>query len=225
MLKGFLQQFKRDYIISCAASVLVGAVFLVFPTQSLLYICYIIASVFCLLGVIRLIAYFRKAPSATEYQPNLVLGLLFTGLGVYLFASPDALLNTIPTLLGVVLIFSGLVKLQNGLDMLRLKAQRWWIMLVLAAISVILGVLAILDPFAAQSALILFIGISLILNGITDLATILILSSRIKHGAQAVEEAVSAAAQTAASIIPAAPAPAPAPETPSVQASADEPQE
>ena len=62
--------------------------------------------------------------------------------------------------------------------------------MIVAVISVVLGFLMAFYPFAAYLSVIVFVGISLIINGISDLVTIFILSKKVKDFKSKVENMV-----------------------------------
>ena len=178
-MKVFSNSFKRDYILIAASFILLGVLFLVFPDTSSKIICYTAGGIVCLVGLIKVIEYFRTPVSLTDYSLSLVTGLVAVSLGVYVIVKPEALLGVLPTVLGVAVIMDGMIKLQNTLDMLRLKDRHWWFTLIVAAITLGLGITLIINPFKAAQALTQFVGIALIVTGVCDLIALIGLSYRL----------------------------------------------
>lgn len=179
-MKFFSNSFKRDYILIAASFILLGVLFLVFPDTSSKIICYTAGGMVCLVGLVKIIEYFKTPVSLAEYSLSLVIGLTAVGVGAYVIIKPEALLGVLPTVLGVAVILDGMIKLQNTLDMLRLKDRRWWLTLIVAAVTLGLGVVLILNPFKAAEMLTQFIGIALIVTGICDLVALIGLSARLR---------------------------------------------
>ena len=48
------------------------------------------------------------------------------------------------------------------MDFYHLESDKWWIELIGAVVMVVIGIIALLNPFSTSSALIVFIGIALI---------------------------------------------------------------
>ena len=93
---------------------------------------------------------------------------------------PLALVEVLTLALGVVLLISGVLKLQYAVDFLRLKGDLWWVPFAGALVTIGLGALVFFNPFSTMKWLMLFIGISFMINGVWDLVSVLLLSQEVK---------------------------------------------
>lgn len=178
-MKVFSNSFKRDYILIAISFFLLGILFLMYPDSSSRILCYTIGGMLCLIGLIKIIEYFKTPVSLTDYSLSLVMGLALIGGGVFVLVKPDILLGVLPTVLGVAVILDGMIKLQNTLDMLRLKDKHWWFTLVVAVVTLGLGATLILNPFKTMALLMQFVGIALIVTGVMDTVALIALSHRL----------------------------------------------
>lgn len=188
-MKNFVTSFKRDYIIVSVTLIILGLLLVLLPEAAGLYICYISGAVCCLMGIVRIVDYFRCRVSLRRYSPGLAIGLILVAAGVFVLVKPQLLLEVIPTVFGIAVIFDSILKLQYSIDMLRLHASNWWLMLVIAAVTGTLGALMVLNPFTAATTLIIFGGAALISDGILDLVALFWLSSRLKSIKKGLAEA------------------------------------
>ncbi len=60
---------------------------------------------------------------------------------------PSVIISILPFIVGIVLVFSGLIKVQDGINLKRFNYDRWFLVLGFAVISVILGIVVLLNPF------------------------------------------------------------------------------
>lgn len=72
---------------------------------------------------------------------------------------------------GILLLAGGYMKFQTGMDMGRLGHQRWWLFMVPCAVSLVFGILILTEVIRTNSAL--FIGIALIVEGLVDIAAMI----------------------------------------------------
>lgn len=187
-MRDFLSQFKRDFALLSAACIVLGLLLLLYPETSGTIIAVIIALVLAAAGVMHIISYFfRRYPDDIGHM-DLVTGLVCAGAGIFLFLHPNVLIGLLPTVLGLLLIIDGIVKLQSAVDLARLHTPRWWVILILAAASVVLGMTALLNPFETVALLLIFIGGSLVVDGLFDLWTLFSLHRRIKKFRKEMEE-------------------------------------
>ncbi len=188
-MRDFLSQFKRDFALMAAACIVLGLLLLLYPETSGTIISVIIALVLAAAGVMHILTYiFRRYPDDIGHM-DLVFGLICAGLGVFLFLHPGILISLLPTVLGLLLIIDGIVKLQSAIDLARLHTGRWWIILILAAASIILGSVALINPFETMFILLMFIGASLIIDGLFDFWTLFSIHRRVKRFRKEMEEA------------------------------------
>ena len=92
----------------------------------------------------------------------------------------NAMVQLVQYIFGAVLIFHGVVDLQGALALMGQGYSRWWVDLLLAVLTLALGVLVVVNPFGTFAALMGLVGASLIFDGVTDLVIIWRLSRAFK---------------------------------------------
>ena len=170
------------------AIIVLGVLMVVFPERSGDFICRAVGAILCVMGIFRVIAYFAYDRSELFGSFALVQGAAFIGFGVYFLARPQFLAAFLTVALALVLIIGGVMKLQYAIDLARMGSSLWWIELIGAIVMTALGVVTFLDPFEAASGLMIFIGISFLVDGIWDMISVLWLSKAVKRLKHAVEK-------------------------------------
>jgi len=131
----------------------------------------------------RMIQDYRKKKDSNitlyKYSLGLVVGLILIGCGIFVFAKPQTIISVLPTVLGVVLLLDGLIKLQNAADMMKIHDKSWRYALIMCIVSAILGGLMLANPFKASEMLLKFIGSALIFNGVMDAIALLVLYNHV----------------------------------------------
>lgn len=107
-------------------------------------------------------------------------GVVLFALGAWLMTSPASVVQLVQYIFGAVLIFHGVVDLQGALALMGQGYSRWWVDLLLAVLTLALGVLVVVNPFGTFAALMGLVGASLIFDGVTDLVIIWRLSRAFK---------------------------------------------
>ncbi len=170
---------KRELIFANIAVIVLGILIVIFPESSTLIICRAVGVVLTIWGFFRIGFYFIHRIETAFGSFGLVQGVAILGFGIYFLISPESLASFLTVILSIVLIVGGAMKLQYGIDLARVRVKYWWIPLAVAGVMLTLGIIAIIDPFGVAKNLMLFIGISLIVNGITDLLAIVFVSIMI----------------------------------------------
>lgn len=216
----------RNLIVVALMGILVGVAFIVKPALVYTYCGYGIGGLVALVGVIYLVIYFCRKPVSGEYRSEFVIGLAALLVGAYVAAGgllsstsssgPNAstsislTFSVIVKILGVAMAADGLMKLQYTLDIARMKYPKWWIALIFSVVGLALGVLTVMGlTYSIGSTLglgstagisgIMTLGIAFCLNGIMDIAVMVVVALRNhkaeKDAALAEAEAILAAAR------------------------------
>ena len=127
-----------------------------------------------------MIRYFTYDARDSFYRNDFLFGLIGIAIGALIFLRKDIFASLIPFILGIAILISGFVKLQDAIDASRLGYKNSIIYIILAVINIIAGVVVILNPFTTAVMLFMIIGISLIFSGISDIISTVYLSRKIK---------------------------------------------
>ena len=100
-------------------------VLILWPGATMKTICYLLAAMLLAIGVVSLINYLRKDISGIIYRYDLVVGLCAILGGILVIVKVDKLTDLIPAVLGFLVTMSGIMKMQNSVDMLRLGHGTW----------------------------------------------------------------------------------------------------
>lgn len=179
-MQEFLNAFKKNYIILAVFYILFGLVLLIWPAATGRVICYSLGGIAMIYGAINVITYFVKNEEDRFYRFDLVIGLISLLVGLVIIVMADAVISILPILLGIVILVDSFLRIQNAIDLMRVGYSSWWGVLILALVSVVLGVILIFNPFEAASVFIMFVGMCLIYDGIANLCTVGMVSRRLK---------------------------------------------
>ena len=157
-------------LISGAVLIVAGLVLLFFPVTTTKMIAYIAAAMLLFMGIGQVIGYFRYEPGSGRYSSGLLI-----------YYKAEVVVSIIPIILGVVILFSGFSKLQQAVDLARMKARRWTTVLATACLNLILGGVIIFNPFSTAMTLLRFVGIGLLYSGISDIVSTLYISRETKN--------------------------------------------
>ena len=152
--------------------VLIGILLLINPVGFTSSIIIALGVVLMIIGVFDIIKYFYNEPEKSALRQFLSRGLLSLLAGVFCVFYSDWFVVTFPVLTmvyGVVILVTGIIKLQWTVDMIRLKRSKWFWAAISSVLSVICGITIIANPFSSTAILWMFIGISLIVEAVFDL--------------------------------------------------------
>ena len=150
-----------------------GIFLLLVPGTALNIVCYALGGVVLACAAVQLIRYFAVERGVFQSQLTLISGLVCLGLGAFLIIRSDIVMRILPIVFGLFVIFDSLGRIQNALELRRCKYPSWKGFLLLAVLSIVLGVIMIVDPFGTMETLVMAIGIILIVEGSINLLSAL----------------------------------------------------
>ena len=154
------------------AEIIIGILLLVNPVAFTSGIIVAFGVVLMITGIGTIIKYFRTEPEEAAVSQILVKGLLELLGGTFCAFNSHWFIATFPVLTlvyGVVILVTGITKLQWTVDIIRMKRSKWFWMAISAAISILCGITVITNPFSTTAVLWMFIGISLIVDAVFDM--------------------------------------------------------
>lgn len=176
-----LKQLKWNLILLAVIFIALGIVLILWPGATMKTICYLLAAMLLAIGVVSLINYLRKDISGIIYRYDLVVGLCAILGGILVIVKVDKLTDLIPAVLGFLVTMSGIMKMQNSVDMLRLGHGTWHVAFAMAIVNIVAGIVLLMNPFEAAQILIMCLGIALVYSGITDLYVTISISGRLSR--------------------------------------------
>ena len=164
---------KIGYIAISALMSVLGVMLIIFPQLSIRTVgitCGILLIVF---GMIKIVGYFSKDLFRLAFENDLAGGILMIALGSCLFLHTKDTLLFFCTVLGILILSDGLFKVQIAMDAKPFGIRKWWLILVAAVVTCVFGCVLIFRPSASLAVMTELLGISLILDGVLNISTVL----------------------------------------------------
>ncbi len=160
-----IQQARSNLISSSIILCVAGIVLMIFSGTAVKMIGWIMGAVFILIGVIKLISYVKKQTTVLD----LILSIVSLLVGIVCFIHPDWLMSLMSIIVGVYALIEGALKIKISIDVRKQKTAGWWVLLIFAILSIIMGGLLIFNPFGFSKLFMIFVGLSLLLGGIQNI--------------------------------------------------------
>lgn len=161
-----LKQIKVDVTLAAVLSVVIGVLLIVYPGTVVTMIARVIALILVVSGLVLLVPQFFEP---VKNYLSMVVAALIAIIGLWMFFSPQLMASLIPIAIGVLLVVHGIQDIAMGLEGRKNSAQRWWSILLMAVVNIILGLLCICNAFGLVKIGMIFIGVMLIYDGLSDM--------------------------------------------------------
>ncbi len=166
------KKFKNIMIAVATLYIIIGLVLILWPEASRAVICYVLGAALLLYGIYRVAAYFfRDLPMQLQF--GMAIGIACVVSGLLLLFKADFVVTVFGVIVGLILIADGIFRLQNALDIRRMGGRHFTPLLICALVVLVFGVVLLFNPFAAVITATIIGGVSLLIDGVLTLWSIL----------------------------------------------------
>ena len=169
-----MRQKKMLHILEMLVVCALGITLILSPRRSLDAALTILGIALLAGGVIAVGYYFFTRHKASEGQQPMFIalaGCVAVVAGLVVILAPNLLTQVFRFVAGILVAFSGILNLVKALEARKEGKKGWQILLALSIIAIAMGVLVFINPFRAESTLVILVGAVLIYNGILGIVT------------------------------------------------------
>ncbi len=179
-IKKFFTKLKWEKLVTAIVAIVLGIVFVADPNGSGDAVCKVAGVAMIVLAAAMLIRYFT---SAQLFHENLIFSAVLLLLGIFFIAKSGVVMTVLGLFFGIFLVIDGASKIRDGIDAAKAKMQGWWIWFLLALLTIVLGVLVMFGE-----SVMTLLGVSLIVDGVSDIVTTLWLSAGVRKVKKEIEK-------------------------------------
>ena len=172
---------KLGYIVLSSLMCAFGLTLIIWPDISLKVFALCAGITLIAFGVIKVVGYLSRDLYRLAFQYDLAFGVLSIALGLLVMLGPGDVIDTICIAVGLAFLMDGLLKIQISIDARAFGIRRWWLILLVALLAVVIGVLLVFRTALCVRGLMVFLGLSLLADGIMNLITVLLTVKIIHH--------------------------------------------
>ena len=182
------KEMKRSYLVISICAALLGLLLLLLPGPTLATAGICTGVCFIVYGVTKLFEVTRFRNHFANYWLQCVLAVLPIVLGVIFLFKPLAATSILPLILGVFLAVYGIMGLKTSVKLKKFGLDSWWFNLITAVLTILLGALAIFNPFATAAAMVMMMGAILFTLGLFHVVQYFVASHRFKKVGRQISE-------------------------------------
>lgn len=169
--KSAYQRIKNSYIVIAVAYVVFGMSLLIKPEMSTSIICFAVGALCLIYSIATLIKYFIGDKKRYYVEPNFILPILLLVFGMVIIFKPAVIISILPVTVGIVMVVSGVIKLQDSFNLKKYSFAKWWTVLIFAFVSVILGIVILINPFGTGLLFTRIVGLFFTIDGLLNIVS------------------------------------------------------
>lgn len=164
-----LKRLKTNSVFNALLYVIVGAVLAIYPGVAADLLCYVLGGILLLCGLVDLILSFRMRDGSLYSAMRLLAGIVLCSVGIWAMFQPKLIFSVVPWIVGALIVVHAMQDLHCALLLKKNHAPRWGGALLVALMSLALGVVLITTAFETAMLTVRIIGIFLLADGLSDL--------------------------------------------------------
>ena len=132
--------------------------------------------VLMILGLVEVVKYFRMSTDEAILRQALTKGLLSLLAGGFCVFKTEWFITTFPVftiIYGILILVTGISKIQLTVDIFRRKNKKWFLAAINAIVTIVCAVVILRSPFTSTAVLWMFTGVSLLMEGVLDIITLI----------------------------------------------------
>lgn len=163
----FIKGIKRFSIATMAIALVVGLLFIIFPSQCITYTALVVGISMILTGVISIVTYIIQRDSVLP----LILGVIVAVCGIIICIKYKLLIDIVVVLLGVFILAAGIGNFATSIRALVMHRPSGWFTLVLSIITIYFGGYAITRSSELTETIVQLVGTALIVYAVLALVS------------------------------------------------------
>lgn len=162
MWKKFLKKSGWTDIIISLIFVIFGIMLISRPEAIMSIISILLGGIFVVMGILKVVDYYSNGK-----QDNylIALSVVMILIGVIIMFCADIIMSVFRILIGIWIIYSGLMNLQTAIIWKDYKSKAWLVTLILAITTIIVGVYVLVNT----GAILQTVGIAILIYGLVDI--------------------------------------------------------
>lgn len=173
-MKNSVIKYSLRSILVALALCFLGVVIIIKADTVLFWIIKIIGAVLLIDSAIRFISFFRLDPEERSFSVDIVRAVVEAVMGIVAVVNSSSVVTLLYVFAGFIVVIEGILHLQFVLTSRRVLTH-WLPNLLIAIVSVIIGVFIILNPLMTGKFVNIFIGVEILVTALISLGGYIIL--------------------------------------------------
>jgi len=144
----------------------VGLWAIIFPRHSIIAVAIVFALTFLIVGLFETVFAISNREGMINWGWGLALGIINLLIGILLLAHPGISALTLAFYVGFVILFQSIGAIIISFDLKNYRILQWGNLLAMGILGLIFAFLLLLNPNFTNVVIVIFLGLSLIIDGV-----------------------------------------------------------
>ena len=183
IMKDFFKKIKWDSIIVSILTIAIGVLCIVMPSEAGDVLLIIFGAVLIAIGATLFVRFFTADKLFANHI--MIMSVVSLVLGIMCLVQRNSLQSILTILLGLYIVVDSLSSIGDSIYLLKAKDSGWFVLFLLSLLSCGLGVVVMFSTF---DTVMIFAGISLLIEGVKRFVFTLTFSNKIRSARKQFEK-------------------------------------
>lgn len=176
----YIKKYEKSSILESILMVILSIFLILEPIKTLTTVLWIFGIVMTVLGIVSVVSYFSLEKDYKLFSLSFIEGLLQMIAGLLIIFKAESLTTVLPVLIGIWIIVKNMIRLQLAMNLSTIPESKWGLLFLVAILSILLGIIIIIDPFTSVLTITMIAGISLLITEVCNLIESIYILIKIK---------------------------------------------
>ncbi|MBQ8935798.1 MAG: DUF308 domain-containing protein [Oscillospiraceae bacterium] len=167
----FFRELKKQTAVAAVITILLGLLLIILQSWTLAALLSFFGWTMIVIGAVAVLFVVVNRDVSLDFG-LVAMGIVQLLAGLWVVRHPHGTIKLLAAAIGILVLIHALRDLQYAFDAYRANAQNWWVAAVTGGITLLLGVLILVRPFSLINKMMIFAGVCLIIDGISDLVVV-----------------------------------------------------
>ena len=167
----FFRELKKQTAIGVVVTILLGLALIILQSWTLKAMLSFMGWVLVVIGALSILFFVVNRDVSLDFG-LIAIGAVELIAGLWVVRHPYGTIKMLATAIGILVLVHALRDLQYAFDAYRVSAQNWWVAAVTGGITLVLALVILIRPFSLINKLLVFAGVCLIIDGLSDLMVV-----------------------------------------------------
>lgn len=167
-MKDIIKKKKIKGILGSLLLIVLSVFLMLKPIEIIGTLIKVIGMILLICGVFDFTNYFVNKKEESLFDYGLVKGIIEITIGVLFIFKYDLLINLFPCILGLIIVFINIFKLQTAISLKEFESN-YMTGVIISSLSIILGLVIVINPFETLEVVIIVSGAVLLISELSNI--------------------------------------------------------
>lgn len=167
-MKDIIKKKEIKGILGSLLLIVLSVFLMLKPIEIIGFLIKVIGMILLICGVFDFANYFVNKKEESLFDYGLVKGIIEITIGVLFIFKYDLLINLFPCILGLIIVFINIFKLQTAISLKEFESN-YMTGVIISSLSIILGLVIVINPFETLEVVIIVSGAVLLISELSNI--------------------------------------------------------